>query len=93
MDPSHAEEPLKPLDPPTGWPLCYRADKEGITDYNTFVNAWYTWASQDPGEDKDKWGEALRYVHSYNKKTLFCREVSQAATEELNGGQRYENVC
>ncbi|KAF5686145.1 hypothetical protein FDENT_5937 [Fusarium denticulatum] len=91
MDPSHAEEPLRPLAPPTGWPLCYRTEKEGIIEYNTFVNAWYSWASYDPGEDKDKWGEALRYVNIYSKKNRFCREVTQAAIEELNGGQRYGN--
>ncbi|KAF5558050.1 hypothetical protein FPHYL_7507 [Fusarium phyllophilum] len=91
MDPSHAEELPKPLDPPIGWPLCYRTDKEGITDYNTFVNEWNTWASQDPNEDKDKWGEALGFIHYESKRHSFCHKVAQAATEELKGEPRYEN--
>lgn len=85
-------EPVRPVDPPTGWPLCERDDAKGIRAYNTYVNEWTTWASADPLEYKDKWGEALKLVNiGGGKKPLGCA-ITQAAERELEG-ERYENVC
>ncbi|KAF5719829.1 hypothetical protein FGLOB1_1027 [Fusarium globosum] len=82
-------EPVRPVDPPTGWPLCERDDAEGIRAYNTYVNEWTTWASADPLEDKDKWGEALKLVNICGGKNPFSCAITQAAEKELEG-ERYE---
>ncbi|KAF5706453.1 hypothetical protein FMUND_11620 [Fusarium mundagurra] len=98
MDSSHVENSPQPsvslpqpLDCPPGWPPCERKDVEGIRAYNTFVNAWTTWASADPNEDGDKWGEALKYVN-LDAKGHLVDDIIKGAREEL-GGKRYEKVC
>ncbi|KAF5573564.1 hypothetical protein FPANT_12286 [Fusarium pseudoanthophilum] len=82
MEDSQPQPSVEPLDCPTGWPLCARADVEGIEAYNTYVNAWKTWASTDPHEDKDKWGEALDLVDT--GKTIFCTFITDGHVVLMN---------
>ncbi|KAF5687562.1 hypothetical protein FCIRC_2268 [Fusarium circinatum] len=69
------------VNPPPGWPpysshTGQRGD-EWITAYNTYVNAWMTWASTDPEEDEDKWKQALSLI--YNTKCIFSRNINEKA--------------
>ncbi|KAF5557697.1 hypothetical protein FMEXI_666 [Fusarium mexicanum] len=83
------------VDPPPGWPP-YRSylgqNYKWITAYNTYVNAWTTWASKDPNEDENKWIKALNHV--YATKASLSRDITQAARKETEThGERYDEVC